>query len=81
MENQKIRLAGKAAMLMRISVLGLAVQVAVGPCAIAQVTQAQAAGTQLPPLMERQKEITLALSACPMAVASKAAVYILEKPG
>jgi hypothetical protein len=34
-----------------------------------------------PPLMERQREIDLALSACPAAVASKAAVYVLEATG
>jgi hypothetical protein len=31
--------------------------------------------------MDRQTEIALALSACPSAVASKAAVYVLEKSG
>jgi hypothetical protein len=30
-----------------------------------------------PPLMERQKEIALALSACPRSVADKAGVYVL----
>ncbi len=39
------------------------------------------AGSQQPPLMERQKEIALALSACPPSVAGKAAVYVLEKSG
>jgi hypothetical protein len=39
------------------------------------------AGSQTPPLMERQKEIALALSACPASVAGKAAVYVLEKSG
>ena len=81
MENQTIPRAGKVAMLMRICVLGLAAQVAVRAWAMAQSTQAQAAGTQAPPLMDRQKEIALALSACPTAVASKAAVYVLEKSG
>ena len=38
-------------------------------------------GSQQPPLMERQKEISLALSACPESVAGKAAVYVLEKSG
>ena len=33
------------------------------------------------PLMERQKEIALALSACPRSVADKAAVYVLEESG
>lgn len=39
----------------------------------------QAAGT--PPIMERQKEIALALSSCPPSIASQAAVYVLEKTG
>jgi hypothetical protein len=34
-----------------------------------------------PPLMERDKEMALALSACPRSVADKAGVYILEKSG
>ena len=37
--------------------------------------------TQGPPLMDRQKEIALALSACPPLVASKAAVYVLGRAG
>jgi hypothetical protein len=64
-----------------IWLLGLAAQIAVSSCASAQSTQA--AARQMPPLMERQKEIALALiiSACPASVASKAAVYVLEKSG
>jgi hypothetical protein len=38
-------------------------------------------GSQPPPLMDRQKEIALALSACPPSVATKAAVYVLDKCG
>ena len=34
-----------------------------------------------PPLMDRQKEVSLALSACPAALADKAAVYVLERSG
>jgi hypothetical protein len=41
----------------------------------------QSAGSQVPKLMDRQKEIALALSSCPASVASKAAVYVLEKSG
>jgi len=41
----------------------------------------QGSGNLLPMLMGRQREIALALSACPPAVASKAAVYALEKSG
>jgi len=58
-----------------VSLLGLAVQIAASASAGVQST------TQQPPLMERAKEIALALSACPTAVASKAAVYVLEKSG
>src|SRR5262245_14648931 len=65
--------------LIRICLLGLAAQVAVSASAAAQ--SAQAAGSQPPPLMDRQKEIALALSACPPSVASKAAVYVLDKSG
>jgi hypothetical protein len=41
------------------------------------------AGTasQQTPLMDRQREIALALSACPASVAGKAAVYVLEPGG
>src|SRR5499425_1539385 len=65
--------------LIRICLLGLAAQVAMSASAAAQSTQA--AGSQQPPLMDRQKEIALALSACPPFVASKAAVYVLDKSG
>ncbi len=47
-------------------------------CALPQLTWAQGLG---PPLMDRQKEIALALSACPAAVAEKAGVYALETTG
>jgi hypothetical protein len=40
-----------------------------------------AAASQQPALVERQRETALALSACPSSVASKAAVYVLEKSG
>lgn len=39
------------------------------------------AGSGQPPLMDRQKEIALALSACPRSVADKAGVYVIEKAG
>lgn len=41
----------------------------------------QNAGGQLPKLMDREKEIALALSSCPASVADKAAVYVLERSG
>lgn len=62
-----------------ICLLGLAVQISVSESAAAQ--SAQAAGSQQPPLMDRQNEIALALSACPASATSKAAVYVLEKSG
>jgi hypothetical protein len=55
----------------RAAVIGLIVQAAAIAPAIAQS----------PPLMERQKEIAMALSACPASVADKAAIYVLEKTG
>ncbi len=36
---------------------------------------------QQAPLMDKQKEVSLALSACPAAVADKAGVYVLEAKG
>ena len=63
----------------RICLLGLAAQIAVSAVAAAQSTRV--AGNQQPALMDRQEEIALALSACPQFVASKAAVYVLDKSG
>jgi hypothetical protein len=65
--------------LMRTCLFGLAALIAVGAFAAAESTQG--AVSQRQPLMDRQKEIALALSACPPTVASKAAVYVLEKSG
>jgi hypothetical protein len=65
--------------LIRACLLGLAAQIAVSVSAMAQ--SSQTAGSQTPPLMDRQKEIALALSACPSSVSSKAAVYVLNKSG
>lgn len=45
------------------------------------VLAAIAGENELPKLMDRDKEIALALSACPASVAGKAAVYVLEKSG
>lgn len=79
MENRMTGHLGKGVAVVRICLLGLATQVAMNAVVVAQSTQA--AGSELPQLMEREKEIALALSACPKSVASKAAVYVLEKPG
>jgi len=50
-----------------------------GDITIAQAPQLTAG--QRPALMDRQKEIALALSSCPASVASKSAVYALEASG
>jgi hypothetical protein len=64
---------------MVICILGLFTTMFVTGSTVAQ--SAQAGGSQQPQLMDRDKEIALALSACPATVASKAAVYVLEKTG
>jgi hypothetical protein len=65
--------------MIRNSLVGLAAQIALSLSASPQSTQTE--GIQQPMLTDRQKEIALALSACPASVASKAAVYVLEKSG
>jgi hypothetical protein len=67
------------ARLMVAFLLALILEISVSASALAQVTKA--AGLQTPLLMDRQKEVSLALSACPSSVADKAAVYVLEKSG
>jgi hypothetical protein len=76
---QGIALGAAASAQTVICLLGLAAQIAVSTPAAAQ--SMQAAGSQPPPLMDRQKEIAMALSACPASVADKAAVYVLDKSG
>jgi hypothetical protein len=61
---------------LRAGLFGLAVQAALGASAAAQPAPAST-----PPLMDRQREIALALSACPPFVAGKAAVYVLDTSG
>src|SRR5215471_15812093 len=58
--------------------LRLAVQLTMSASAAAQSVPAV---TTQSALMDRQREIALALSACPASVADKAAVYVLEKSG
>jgi len=62
---------------------GLVVLISAGSRpAVAQVAEAPATpGVQQTPLMDRQKEIALALSACPPRIAAKAGVYVLERSG
>lgn len=62
-----------------ICLFGLAVQIVLSACAVAQ--SPQALSNQQTPLMDRQKEIALALSSCPPSVATKAALYVLEQSG
>lgn len=69
---------GMRAATLRLLLLGLALVFAVFASTAAQASDPVA---NQPPLMERQREITLALSACPTSVASKAAVYILQLSG
>src|SRR5215813_4803487 len=59
--------------------LGLAALIVLSASADAQVIQA--GGAPQPPLMDREKEIALALSSCPPSIASQATVYALEKAG
>jgi len=49
--------------------------------AVIRSVAGQSTPNQRPPVMNRQKEIALALSACPPSVASKAAVYVLDRAG
>jgi len=44
-------------------------------------TNQRATTNQRPALMDRDKEVALALSACPPPVAAKAAVYVLDRAG
>ena len=69
---------GSRAEVIRLFLFGLAFQIAVSGSIAAQSTDPVA---NQPPLMDPQKEITLALSACPISVAGKAAVYILQPSG
>jgi len=78
MKNRTTRFGSNRVNEMIICSLVLTAQVFAIASAAAQSTQ----GTSSQPApMDRQKEIALALSACPSAVASKAAVYVLEKSG
>lgn len=69
---------GKRPAIIRLLLLGLASQIAVSGAIAAESTDPAA---NQPPLMDRSKEITLALSACPTSVTGKAAVYILQPSG
>ena len=62
-----------------IGLSAVAAQIALSSPANAQSTPT--AGSQRPPIMDREKEIALALGACPASVAGKAAVYVLDTGG
>lgn len=64
----------------RSVMVGFALTTAALRPAAAQSTTSQLAN-QGPALMDRQAEISLALSACPPSVAGKAAVYVLGRAG
>ena len=49
--------------------------------AVLHAQPSQTTETQQTPLIDRDKEVALALSACPPFLASKAAVYVLEQAG
>lgn len=78
----EIRTSGstrRGMLIVRTCLLSLAAQIALPPVAAPQANQATT--KQTPQLMDRQREIALALSACPSSIADKAAVYVLEGSG
>jgi hypothetical protein len=75
MTNNLYRIATS---LIGICLSGLPAQI---PASAPAMAQSAPAASQTPPLMDREKEIAMALSACPPLVASKAAVYVLDKSG
>jgi len=62
----------------RFCLLALAAQMVLSAPAEAQSMQTPSSE---PPAMDEQREVALALSACPPSVANKAAVYVLDKAG
>src|SRR6516165_5082743 len=79
MEIKTLGSTRRGMLVARTCLLSLAAQIVMPPASAAQSNQAMT--RQSPQLMDRQKEIALALSACPPTVATKAAVYVLEKSG
>ena len=80
MKPSSTRQARNGILWIRIFLLGLAVGLALSMFATAQSSQPDT-GNQQTLLMDREKEVALALSACPGPVASKAAVYVLDQSG
>jgi hypothetical protein len=64
-----------------IGICLLALTAQIGLCAAAAPQAIKASEVAAVPLMDQQTETALALSACPPSVASKAAVYVLDKSG
>jgi hypothetical protein len=83
--NPTLAAAERARCLITICCSALSLLLAIGGLllVIGGTAQAQASseGSRSPPLMDRDKEIALALSACPTAVANQAGVYVLDKGG
>jgi len=79
-QTQGVRVAARGWRISRTEVClsWLAALTALSASAAAQLRQPD---SQQPLLMDRQKEIALALSACPSSVAGNAAVYVLGKSG
>jgi len=79
--NSSIRRT-KVHSLVAFAILGM-MTLAIGTAAAQQSVPigSEFGGSGQPPLIERQKEIALALSACPRSVVGKAGVYVLEKSG
>lgn len=65
--------------LMRVSLFVLASHMAMSAFVWAQ--SATATADQQPRLMDREREVALALSACPPGIASQTAVYVLQASG
>jgi hypothetical protein len=64
-----------------LSSVAASLAIAAAATAVAWAQSAQTAWSQVPPPMERQKEIALALSSCPASLSSQAAVYVLGTSG
>ena len=79
MEIRTLGSTRRGMLVARTCLLSLAAQIVMPPAAAAQSNQAMT--RQSPQLMDRQREIALALSACPASIADKAAVYVLESSG
>lgn len=67
----------KSSQRLRLLVVGFTAQLVLSGVAAAQSPQP----ARTPPLMDREKEIALALSSCPPSIADKAGVYVLDKSG